>query len=89
MLAGSYSNVINVFDVNGDRDVQIPADKNAFKAKNVGTVKTRSAQGRHGRSEDVNIHAIDFNKKVLHASWHPRENTVAVAATNNLFIFSM
>lgn len=89
VLAGSYSNVINIFDVNGERDVQIPADKNAFKAKNVGSVKKRSASGRNGRPDDVNVHAIDFNKKVLHASWHPRENTIAVAATNNLFIFSM
>ncbi|KAJ9052487.1 protein phosphatase 2A regulatory subunit cdc55 [Entomophthora muscae] len=88
VLAGSYSNVINIFDVNGERDIQIPADKNAFKAKNVGSVKKRSSPGRTGRPDDVNVHSIDFNKKVLHASWHPQENTVAVAATNNLFIFS-
>ncbi|WRT68922.1 protein phosphatase PP2A regulatory subunit B [Kwoniella shivajii] len=24
----------------------------------------------------------------LHASWHPRENTIAIAATNNLFLYS-
>lgn len=22
--------------------------------------------------------AVDFSKKILHGSWHPRENTVAV-----------
>lgn len=31
---------------------------------------------------------IDFKKNILHFSWHPREDTVAIAATNNLFIFS-
>lgn len=31
---------------------------------------------------------MDYNKKILHASYHPRENTIAVAATNNLFIFT-
>lgn len=89
ILAGSYSNIINIYDVNGERDIQIPADKNAFKSKNVGTVKNRNASGRSGaRMDDGSLHSIDFNKKILHASWHPQENTVAVAATNNLFIFS-
>lgn len=31
---------------------------------------------------------IDFKKNVLHFSWHPKEDTIAIAATNNLFIFS-
>ncbi|XBW36530.1 hypothetical protein QEN19_002106 [Hanseniaspora menglaensis] len=31
---------------------------------------------------------IDFKKNILHFSWHPKEDTVAIAATNNLFIFS-
>ncbi|KAI9292403.1 protein phosphatase PP2A regulatory subunit B [Neoconidiobolus thromboides FSU 785] len=87
VLAGSYSNAINIFDLNSDKEIQIPADKNAFKSKSVGHVRRRSGQGKGGR-DDLNVHTIDFNKKVLHASWHPHENTVAVAATNNLFIFS-
>jgi hypothetical protein len=24
----------------------------------------------------------------LHLSWHPHENSIAIAATNNLFVFS-
>jgi len=88
ILAGSYSNIINIYDVNGERDIQIPADKNAFKSKNVGTVKNRHATNRSGsRIDDSSLHSIDFNKKILHASWHPQESTVAIAATNNLFIF--
>ncbi|GAA5924554.1 hypothetical protein JCM3775_005408 [Rhodotorula graminis] len=35
----------------------------------------------------VDTDNIDFNKKILHASWHPRENTIAIAATNNLYIW--
>ncbi|KAK9448649.1 WD40-repeat-containing domain protein [Limtongia smithiae] len=30
----------------------------------------------------------DFNKKILHMSWHPHEDSIAIAATNNLFVFS-
>ncbi|ODQ66945.1 protein phosphatase 2A regulatory subunit PR55 [Nadsonia fulvescens var. elongata DSM 6958] len=32
--------------------------------------------------------SIDFKKNILHLSWHPHENSVAIAATNNLFVFS-
>jgi len=34
-----------------------------------------------------NINSLDYNKKILQASWHPKENIVALAATNNLFLF--
>ena len=27
---------------------------------------------------------MDFSKKILHLSWHPYEDTVAIAATNNV-----
>jgi serine/threonine-protein phosphatase 2A regulatory subunit B len=27
---------------------------------------------------------IDFNKKILHMSWHPFEDSIAIAATNNV-----
>jgi len=27
---------------------------------------------------------IDFNKKILHMSWHPTEDSIAIAATNNV-----
>lgn len=30
---------------------------------------------------------IDFNKRIIHCSWHPKEPIIAVAGTNNLFIF--
>jgi len=36
----------------------------------------------------INTNHVDFNRKILHASYHPREDTIAIAATNNLFIFS-
>ena len=36
----------------------------------------------------TNLNLIDFNKKILHFSMHPRENSVAIASSSNLFIFS-
>ena len=31
-----------------------------------------------GLRENMAVETLDFNKKILHASWHPRENTIAV-----------
>lgn len=37
--------------------------------------------------DEVNVDNLDFTKKILHTSWHPKDNLVAIAATNNLYIF--
>lgn len=87
VLAGSYSNQLTVYDTNGEYDTTLHADKNAFKSKRVGVVHPRGSRPNINRMDDMSSPA-DFNHKVLHASWHPQENTIAVAATNNLFIFS-
>jgi serine/threonine-protein phosphatase 2A regulatory subunit B len=36
------------------------------------------------RSVALDVDNMDFNKKILHLSWHPYEDTVAIAATNNV-----
>jgi len=38
--------------------------------------------------KETDADQIDFNKKILHMSWHPFEDSIAIAATNNLFVFS-
>lgn len=34
--------------------------------------------------KETDADAIDFNKKILHMSWHPFEDSIAIAATNNV-----
>jgi serine/threonine-protein phosphatase 2A regulatory subunit B len=92
-MTGSYDNYFHIYDTIQELpDVTLQADKSAFKAKRVGSTMNRG--GRNGgphmgnRPDAINVDAIDFNKKIMHASWHPREDTIAVAATNNLFIFT-
>ncbi|KAN0063702.1 protein phosphatase 2A regulatory subunit cdc55 [Thecaphora frezii] len=93
VLTGSYNNYFHVFDKDDASDVVLQADKSAFKAKKLagagkkakGAAANNAALGVPGH---MNLDNLDFNKKILHASYHPRENTIAIAATNNLFIFS-
>ncbi|KAJ2999993.1 protein phosphatase 2A regulatory subunit cdc55 [Globomyces sp. JEL0801] len=89
-LTGSYSNFFHVFNLATDTDTILQADKSAFKAKRAGSTKNKqNPQGRKltRREEFSTVETLDFGKKIIHASWHPRENTVALAATNNLFLF--
>jgi len=83
VMTGSYHNYFRIFDVDSPTDVVLQADKSAFKAKKMG-VQNRARPLR----EQMNMETMDFNKKILHGSWHPRENTIAIAATNNLFLYS-
>lgn len=92
----------NAVDPNADEtEIILQADKSAFKSKKVGVptsmgsglMKNRRTQspGRSGISmmrRDVEYETIDFKKNILHLSWHPHENSIAIAATNNLFVFS-
>ncbi|KAF9869817.1 protein phosphatase pp2a regulatory subunit b [Colletotrichum karsti] len=45
-------------------------------------------QGQRMRKE-TDADQIDFNKKILHMSWHPFEDSIAIAATNNALTASM
>jgi serine/threonine-protein phosphatase 2A regulatory subunit B len=75
--------------LNTDVDTILQADKGAFKAKRAGSSKNKfTTQKKMSRKEEYcNVEGLDFGKKIIHASWHPKENTIALAATNNLFLF--
>lgn len=43
------------------------------------------AGGQGGRMrKETDADQIDFNRKILHMSWHPFEDSIAIAATNNV-----
>jgi len=92
VMTGSYHNYFRIYDVDGGgpgSEVTLQADKSAFKAKKIGGPLGKPSGKPNGAKKDpIMAEAIDFNKKILHGSWHPRENTIAIAATNNLFLFS-
>ncbi|KAL3961581.1 hypothetical protein ACCO45_003104 [Purpureocillium lilacinum] len=77
VMTGSYNNNFMIYPSDPDKEVEVvlQADKSAFKAKKRMRKETDADQ-------------IDFNKKILHMSWHPFEDSIAIAATNNLFVFS-
>lgn len=89
-MTGSYSNFFHIFNLASETDTILQADKGAFKAKRAGSTKNKSnplTRKSNRREEFSNIESLDFGKKIIHASWHPKDNTIALAATNNLFLF--
>ncbi|SGY16183.1 BQ5605_C012g06796 [Microbotryum silenes-dioicae] len=91
VLSGSYNNHFHIYDKEATTDIVLQADKSAFKAKKIGGNKAKQGAGAKGaqganKKPIIDVDSIDFNKKILHASWHPRESTIAIAATNNLFL---
>ncbi|KAI8997872.1 protein phosphatase PP2A regulatory subunit B [Pilobolus umbonatus] len=86
VMTGSYNNVFHLYDRQGKTDIALQADKSAFRSKRLGSSRNRVSMARN--STNSHTEGMDFNKKILHSSWHPKENTIAIAATNNLFIFT-
>jgi serine/threonine-protein phosphatase 2A regulatory subunit B len=48
-----------------------------------GSPAAGAGAGQRMRKE-TDADQIDFNKKILHMSWHPFEDSIAIAATNNV-----
>jgi serine/threonine-protein phosphatase 2A regulatory subunit B len=84
VLTGSYHNYFRIFDSDTLTDVVLQADKSAFKAKKIGGAAPAKNGAKNGATrpgglrDAMQVDTLDFNKKILHASWHPRENTIAV-----------
>ncbi|KAJ7031899.1 WD40-repeat-containing domain protein [Mycena alexandri] len=85
ILTGSYHNYFRIYDTEGEGDVVLQADKAVLKTKKPGFGGKGAGRGLR---EAMQTEPQDFNKKILHASWHPKEPTVAIAATNSLFVYS-
>lgn len=63
------------------------APANSKKSSSRANSPASAGPGARMRKE-TDADQIDFNKKILHMSWHPFEDSIAIAATNNLFVFS-
>ncbi|OBA23146.1 protein phosphatase PP2A regulatory subunit B [Metschnikowia bicuspidata var. bicuspidata NRRL YB-4993] len=68
-------------------EIVLQADKSAFKLKKLPGEPAARRRLMSGVGLGDHSDFIDFKKSILHLSWHPQENSVAIAATNNLYIF--
>ncbi|XP_022703304.1 serine/threonine-protein phosphatase 2A 55 kDa regulatory subunit B alpha isoform-like isoform X2 [Varroa jacobsoni] len=91
IMTGSYNNFFRVFDRNTKRDVTLEASREIAKPRTLLRPKrvcaTATGVGKR-KKEELTVDCLDFNRKILHTAWHPRDNVLAVAATNNLYLFT-
>ncbi|XP_019499652.1 PREDICTED: serine/threonine-protein phosphatase 2A 55 kDa regulatory subunit B delta isoform isoform X3 [Hipposideros armiger] len=86
IMTGSYNNFFRMFDRNTRRDVTLEASRENSKPR--ASLKPRKVcTGGKRKKDEISVDSLDFNKKILHTAWHPAGNVIAVAATNNLYIF--
>ena len=86
IMTGSYNSFFRMFDRDSKRDFTLEACREITKPRTV--LKPRKVcTGGKRKKDEISVDCLDFNKKILHSGWHPVENVVAIAATNNLYIF--
>ncbi|KAJ3262320.1 protein phosphatase 2A regulatory subunit cdc55 [Boothiomyces macroporosus] len=87
-VTGSYSNFFHAFNMKNDTDTILQADKSMFRPRAIGSKEISPAeQSLLRRKEFFDVEKLDYNRRIFHTSWHPKEDTIALAATNNLFLF--
>lgn len=85
ILTGSYNNFFKICDRYTKRDILLEASKEVAKTH---VLKPRKVCPSNKKKKDeISVESLDYTKKILYSAWHPKENTIAIAATNNLFLF--
>jgi len=100
LASGSYSNFVrlaNGFSSKGTVSTElIHADKSILRSvKSNSGSRSKSKNSLHLSSlfcskslDEMAPKDLNFDRKALHLVFHPRENTLAVAAQSNLFLFT-
>lgn len=85
-MTGSYNNFFHIFDRNDKQDVCLEASREFSKPRQILKPRRVAVTGKR-KKDDITVECLDFSHKILHTAWHPQENIIAVAATNNLYLF--
>jgi serine/threonine-protein phosphatase 2A regulatory subunit B len=78
LITGSYQNYFNIYNRTTGSGTSIEALKAIRTAKKVSTKD----------NDLINPDLLDYNKKCLHVSWNPAIDVVAIAASNNLYLYN-
>ena len=86
IMTGSYNNFFHIFDRSDKQDICLEASPEFSKPRQVLKPRRVAVTGKR-KKDDIAVECLDFSHKILHTAWHPQENIIAVAATNNLYLF--
>lgn len=83
IVTGSYQNQFYIYERQTKNEVRLEASKD-FITKMLKPIKLKPQK----KEDQFPTGPLDFNQKILHSAWHPTENTIAIGASNNMFIFT-
>ena len=97
ILTGSYNNNFIIHDIHTNETIRIEALKDGPRRQHMSgsgafnQFKQRPPhKSKHtaiNQTDIPNVNLMDFGKKALHVSWHPQNNTLAIAGLNKLYIY--
>ena len=101
LATGSYGNQFRTFDSHSGGTDTLEVTKNPQRLRRLrqqGMAAEGGADGKKaaaaaaaaaaGAGAGVGPGSADFPTKTLHMAWHPREDVLACAASNSLYIFN-
>ena len=86
VVTGAYNKSGHVIDITGSNNNTLEAKFEMVRGKPGGKVRKYGANKRLAALDGQG--AIDFKKKIMNGCWHPKENTVALAFRNCIFLYS-
>lgn len=75
-----------MFDRNTQRDMTLEVSRENSKPC-TSLMPQRVCLGRKRKKDEISVDSLVFSKKILHTAWYPANNMIAMASTNNLYIF--
>lgn len=88
VITGSYNNFFRIFDRELKKDITLEASRETKDIKPRTVLKSKKVcQGGRKKKDEISVDSLDFQRKILHTAWHPNQNVLAIAATNNLYLF--
>ncbi|XP_002170565.2 serine/threonine-protein phosphatase 2A 55 kDa regulatory subunit B alpha isoform isoform X2 [Hydra vulgaris] len=86
IMTGSYNNFFRIFNREQKSGVCLEATRENMRPKQLLKAKKITTTGKR-KKEEISVECLDFSRKILHMAWHPNDNIIALAATNNLYLF--
>lgn len=86
IITGTYNNFFRIFDRQSGDNYTYEASRDMNTLGQILRNK-KIVSGQKKRRDEVSVENLDYGRKILHPVWHPRDNILAIAATNNLYLF--
>lgn len=89
VMTGSYHNLFRVINRATEQDVFLEASRDNITGPThvLPPITVLTGHGKKTAPDQIHVDEMDFTAKIMHSAWHPSRGILALAATNNLYLF--